>query len=83
MSVDKSKVKRPRNFWAEVDIDDQKTQLRGGPIGKYGGLTFNLYQRNHGGVDHPVKIECFEVDGDLFTEVYCNGELVANICTPR
>ena len=72
-----------RNFWVEAEIDGRQTELKGGPVNKHGGLELNLYQRNNGGIDHPIKILCFEVDGDLFTEVYCNGELVSNISTPR
>lgn len=37
-----------RNFWVEVEIDGQKTVLKGGPKAKDGGLRIKLYMRAAG-----------------------------------
>ena len=72
-----------RNFWIEADIDGRKTMLAGGPREKDGGLTVNLFQRSEGDIQKAVSIECFEENGELFTYVRINYEIVGVFSTKR
>ena len=58
-----------RNFYIEADIDGYKTLLKGGPRGKSDGMTVTLYQRNKGEIVTALKIECYEKDGKLYSEI--------------
>lgn len=73
MAEEKLNVKRPRNFWVEVEIDGQKTKLRGGPVAKTDGLKINLYQRDKGEAKKAIALYCREENGKLLTEIYFNG----------
>ena len=66
-----------RNFWAEVSVDGYKTKMAGGPRSKNGGMTITVKQRSDGEITAPVKIECEERDGSLFTKISVDGEVVA------
>jgi hypothetical protein len=57
-----------RNFWIDVEIDGQKTRLRGGPQGREGGLRLSILQRSEGAVSTALIIDCYVNDaGDLVT----------------
>lgn len=47
---------RVRNWWIEANIDGRKTPLRGGPIGKKGGFSITIMQRDNGEITHPIQI---------------------------
>lgn len=72
-----------RNFWVKANIDGRETELSGGPRAKDGGMKILVKQRNHGGKDDAVAIRCYESDGELFTEVKMNGEIIGVYATSR
>lgn len=73
-----------RNFWVEGQIDGRQSKLAGGPARKDGGLNLSVFQREDGGIVTAFKVCCYEVDGNLITEVIDrNGALVASCETNR
>ena len=73
-----------RNFWIDARIDGRKTELAGGPAGKFDGMRVCIKQRNHGGIDVAVKIESYaNCNGELVTNVFVAGELVGTYTTQR
>lgn len=73
-----------RNFWVDADIDGRKTTLSGGPASKEGGMSVVIKQRSNGGIVKAAVVHCYEVDGNLITDVVNNdGELVATFETKR
>ena len=72
-----------RNFWATVNVDGYKTEMAGGPRSKEGGLTVEVKQRDEGQKVNAVKVRCFEVDGELFSEVSIGGKVVGTYSTRR
>lgn len=72
-----------RNFYLKADIEGKETKLTGGPRGKNGGMSVVITQRNKNGIEEAVRIECFEVDGELYTGVYMNNELIGRYKTER
>lgn len=73
-----------RNFWLDAQIDGRKTELSGGPASKDGGMYIVIKQRKEGGIVTAFKVRCYEVDGELVSEVInSNGELVAVCDTKR
>lgn len=73
-----------RNFWMYGRIDGRKTDLQGGPASKDGGMKLTIKQRDEGSIVTALTIYCYEVDGELVTDVF-NGdhELVATLHTNR
>ena len=63
-----------RNFYVQVEIDGRKTRLEGGPQAKTGGMQITLLQRDRGAKKKQLRINCFEVDGNLKTEVFVVDE---------
>ena len=73
-----------RNFWVDADIDGRKTELAGGPASKEGGMRITIKQRDEGGIVTAFKVYCYEVDGELITEVIdTSGACVATFETKR
>lgn len=72
-----------RNFYLKANIEGRETKLAGGPRGKDGGMSVVITQRNKKGIEEAVRIECFEVDGELYTGVYMNNELIGRYKTER
>lgn len=73
-----------RNFWIDADIDGRKTMLSGGPSAKDGGMSISIKQRDDGGIVTAFKVYCYEVDGELITEVIdTTGACVATFETKR
>ena len=73
-----------RNFWIDASIDGRKTELAGGPASKEGGMNVVIKQRSNGGIVKAAVINCYEVDGNLVTDIVNNdGELVATFETKR
>lgn len=54
-----------RNFWIDCEIDDDRTELSGGPGSKEGGMTGQLYMRNKGSVEKVLSFEGREDEGRL------------------
>lgn len=73
-----------RNFWVDANIDGRKTELSGGPASKEGGMRITIKQREEGSIVTALRVYCYEVDGELVTDVF-NGdhELVATLHTNR
>lgn len=73
-----------RNFWVDASIDGRKTDLSGGPASKEGGMNIVIKQRMNGGIITAYKINCFECDGELYTQVYDpNGVMITRVVTQR
>ncbi len=73
-----------RNFWIEADIDGRKTELKGGPANKQGGLSCTIYQRDEGRIEVAFKIKCWEANGGLFTGIYDReGNIIGDFITER
>ena len=72
-----------RNFYVKANIDGRETELAGGPRNKDGGMSITLYQRDKGAITEVIRINCFEEDGQLFTYVRIDGELVGGCKTER
>ena len=72
-----------RNFYMNADINGRKTALYGGPSARNGGMSIRITQRNQGGIDDAVSIQCFELDGELNTDVYIGGKFVGRYKTAR
>lgn len=73
-----------RNFWLSGCIDGRKTELQGGPASKKGGMQLTIKQRHEGSIVTAFKLYCYEVDGELITEVIdCHGICVATAETRR
>ena len=73
-----------RNFWVDAQIDGRKTDLSGGPASKEGGMNIVIKQRSEGGIVTAFRVYCYEVDGELFTEVCTgSGALVTRFDTVR
>lgn len=72
-----------RNFWVDVEIDGRKTRLEGGPRSRFGGFEAEINQREDGLVTTPIKIKGIELNGELITRVYVNGDLIAEHRTNR
>lgn len=72
-----------RNFWATVNVDGYKTEMAGWPRSKEGGLTVEVKQRDEGQKVTAVKVRCFEVGGELFSEVSIGGKVVGTYSTRR
>lgn len=49
-------IHQTRNFWVEVEIDGQKTILRGGPKAKNGKIKIHLYQNDKGEAKEVLQI---------------------------
>ena len=73
-----------RNFWVDASIDGRKTELSGGPKSKGGGMKVVIKQREEGSIVTALTVYCYEIGGELVTEVF-NGEheLVATCETKR
>ena len=72
-----------RNFWMEAQIDGRKTELKGGPIAKTGGMDVTIYQREKGVSKTAVRVAC-EARGEMLdTKVYVDGILVGQYQTAR
>ncbi len=53
-----------RNFWMDAYVDGRKTNISGGPVGKYGEMVVAIKIRENGCIsDQVVEIHC-RVDGD-------------------
>lgn len=54
-----------RNFWIDADIDGRATELSGGPRRKDGGMSVSIKQRNEGGIQEALSIQCYveHIDG--------------------
>ena len=72
-----------RNFWLEAEIDGRKSELRGGPANKAGGMEVTLYQRNDGGIETAVRLICTELCGNLVTDIYISGVFSGRYETKR
>lgn len=73
-----------RNFWVDADIDGRETVLSGGPRAKDGGMSVIVKQRDEGSIVTVLRISCYEVDGDLITEVTNkDGKLITTFETKR
>ena len=73
-----------RNFWLEAKIDGRKTELKGGPRNKTGGMRTKVYVRDQGVSVLACKIVCEECDGDLIVMVYDkDGQLLHSNTTKR
>lgn len=73
-----------RNFWVDASIDGRKTDLSGGPVSKEGGMTISIKQRSEGGIVTAFRLYCYELDGELTTEVCtASGALVTRFETVR
>lgn len=61
-----------RNFWVEVEIDGQKTRLKGGPTQADGGMSITLLQRDKGGIVEAAHISCYRNHDseDLITLIF-------------
>jgi hypothetical protein len=65
-----------RNFWIEGYVDGRSSEITGGPKQRFGGMEFNLYQRNNGEVEKVASIMCFaSSDGVLRTYIEPYGAL--------
>lgn len=65
-----------RNFWLEARIDNRKTDLTGGPRGKDGGFTLNIYMRDKGKITRPFTIYGGVTrEGKLVLEISNNEEV--------
>lgn len=74
-----------RNFYVEANIDGRETTLGGGPAAKDGEMTVHIHQRKNGEIENDVvKIQCKALsNGNLITEVYCEGKLAFTYGTER
>lgn len=72
-----------RNFWIAADVDGYQNLLEGGPRRKDGGLDVTIYQRDDGSITHPIRIFCRAEGEQLTTDIYVDGERVAQYKTER
>lgn len=72
-----------RNFWVNAKVDGYKTEMAGGPRSKDGGMTIEVKQRDDGEKVSAVKVRCYAVNGELFTEVSIGGNVVGTYKTRR
>lgn len=71
-----------RNFFLTVKVDDRNTEVRTGPQGKDGGMSFSLKQRNKGEIIPVLDVTCYRdvVTGKLRTVVFGpKGERIGDI----
>lgn len=74
---------RVRNFYINCEIDGRSSALAGGPATKDGGLYLTLQQRNNGEVVTAIKINCYEKNGKLITNVMNNEKIIYSFESER
>ena len=57
-----------RNFYIETMIDGRSKKLEGGPVGRYGGMTTDLFIKD----EKAISIKCFELKDKLYLTVQNN-----------
>lgn len=72
-----------RNFYVQAKVDGRASTLGAGPQSKTGGMTVEIFQRNHGEIEEAVTIKCVEKNGQLRTCVYKNGDCIFTHITER
>lgn len=73
-----------RNFYVEANIDGRKTRLGGGPRCKDGEMSLCITQRNTGGIDTALRINCYvNSEGNLVTAAFHRGQMIFEYVTDR
>ena len=69
-----------RNFWLELDVDGQRTQVATGPVAKDGGFQLTIRQRDKGDIVRAMHVRGWvQKDGSLKCEASLDDSSVGTL----